>query len=557
MNRFGRLLKRRAIGPGAPRNAPSNLAKRVTLSAGTRPTVGGSYRRRRRWREWEEEEPSAWHAASSKFIEGGATALGSLLILGLVGYSYNAYYKAHTLAKVENAFALGYSSLELAALSRHVDPASPHSELQNAAAVEDDDDWVPREEQEVIDRIVDGTLQGQYHLVTGEKGTGKASMLLRAMRRIGGEGVAMFEAHGDPEIFRVRLGKALDFEFHEDYVGSLFSFKGPRDTTALLDIERACDKMEKIALRRKERLGRPLVLIVTGAHLVRGADGDNNGGGTDLLELLQQRAELWAASHLVTVVFVSDDYGTLERLSWQATRLRVTEVHDVPRPLALEALRAFRRARFGEALPPAAPVLAEVYARVGGRLSFLARVARAPDMLAAADAICARQRHWLLGHYWILGADLDPGGEAQQDLAAAAMLLAKALVDRDRGGDDELPQIPLHEAQQLMTNAAWIRAHDHHNIFTVTADGMVQADSVAMFNAMREVCARPGFDAHLRATLARLDEIESLQRTRELTLKDLRGAAYRATVSPAGAPDRPPDRVVSLQLVPGGDGEAG
>ncbi|KAK5637114.1 hypothetical protein RRF57_012826 [Xylaria bambusicola] len=131
---------------------------------------------------------------------------------------------------MENAFAVGYSSVELAALSRHVSATIPHSNL--TAADFEENDWVPRSEQAIIDSIVDGTIKGQYHLITGEKGTGKTSMLLKAMRRSGGEGTAMLEAHGDPEIFRVRLGKALDFEFHEDYIGSLFSFKGPRDTTA-------------------------------------------------------------------------------------------------------------------------------------------------------------------------------------------------------------------------------------------------------------------------------------------------------------------------------------
>ena len=40
-------------------------------------------------------------------------------------------------------------------------------------------------------------------------------MLIEAMQKIDGEGVAMFEAHADVEIFRIRLGRALDFEYHE------------------------------------------------------------------------------------------------------------------------------------------------------------------------------------------------------------------------------------------------------------------------------------------------------------------------------------------------------
>jgi hypothetical protein len=472
--------------------------------------------------------PWTWRAGLHKFIEGSATALGSIVILGLAGYSYHAYYKEHVLRKMENAFAVGYSSLELAALSRHVTPNSPHSDL--AAIDFTDNDWVPRAEQAIIDSIVDGTMQGQYHLITGEKGTGKTSMLLKAMRRIGGEGTALLEAHGDPEIFRVRLGKALDFEFHEDYVGSLLSFKGPRDTTALLDIERAFNKMEKIALKRKEQVGKPLVLIITSAHLVR-----DDEDGQDLLELVQQRAELWAASHLVTVVFVSDDYWTQERLMWQATRLRITTVHDVPKTTALEALKVFRADKFGEDVPAA--VLEQVYDKIGGRLSFLSRVARSDDMVRACDVICEREKRWLLSHYWILGKDLDPGGETQQDLSSAAMLLAKALVDKEkemrRAGtwSGRLPQIPIHEAQQIMTNAAWIKEHEHNNIFTINSDGMVQADSVAMQHAMREICDLPGFDEHLQATLHRLDEIESLQRTREITLKDLQeNGEYQAKI---------------------------
>ena len=52
------------------------------------------------------------------------------------------------------------------------------------------------------------------------------------------------------------LGKALDFEFHEDNIGSLFSIRGPRDASALLDIERVFNKLEKVALKRRKEVGR-------------------------------------------------------------------------------------------------------------------------------------------------------------------------------------------------------------------------------------------------------------------------------------------------------------
>lgn len=158
-----------------------------------------------------------------------------------------------------------------------------------AETLQDDDTdrshWIERDEQQKLDDIVSGKVRGQYHLLIGEKGTGKSSMLIDAMAKIDGEGVAMFEAHADLEIFRVRLGKALDFEYHEDNIGSLFSIRGPRDASALLDIERAFNKLEKVALRRRDEVGRPLIIIINSVHLLR-----DDEDGRDLLELVQQRA---------------------------------------------------------------------------------------------------------------------------------------------------------------------------------------------------------------------------------------------------------------------------
>lgn len=109
------------------------------------------------------------------------------------------------------------------------------------------------------------------------------------------------------------------------------------------------------------------------------------------------------------------------------------------------------------------------------------------------------------------------------------MVLAKALVDLEqkleKTYDPErghiLPEIPLHEAREIMTRADFIQAYDHENIFTIDSRAMVRADSVPMQHAFREICAVDGFDKHLEGTLDRIGDIESLGRTRELTIKDL------------------------------------
>lgn len=454
----------------------------------------------------------------------------------MAGYGYHRYYKHLVLKKMENAFAPGDPVLELAAMSKKI--LADFSE-------ENDPHWIRRKEQEKIDGILNGTDRGHYYLLIGEKGTGKSSMLIDAMQKVDGEGISMFEAHADLEIFRIRLGKALDFEFHEDYIGSLFSIKGPRDTTALLDIERAFNKLEKIALKRRHRVGRPLVLIINSTHLLR-----DDEDGRDLLELIQQRAEQWAASTLVTVVFNSDDFWVYERLKQYATRMEILPILDLPKTQAIAALAQYRRIYHQE--EPHSSILEEVYNKVGGRLSFLNRVAKSPDMAKTCNEICQAERTWFLNKCWILGEEMDDDVMDQQKYASAAMVLAKALVDQEKAMGTSynpekghlLPQIPLHKAREIMTRADFIQDYDHINIFTIDAQAMVRADSVPMQNAFRQICGEDGFADHLQATLDRISAIESLGRTREIVAKDLvLGSKYKVR----GRLDRGDDLTLEIQ----------
>jgi hypothetical protein len=51
-----------------------------------------------------------------------------------------------------------------------------------------------------------------------------------------------------------------------------------------------------------------------------------------------------------------------------------------------------------------------------------------------------------------------------------------------------------------------------------------------MQRAFNEICAEPGFEDFLEATLERIGDIESLGRTKELTFKDLwEGGKYKIT----------------------------
>ncbi|KXX78914.1 hypothetical protein MMYC01_205136 [Madurella mycetomatis] len=457
----------------------------------------------------------------SKMVEAAATSFASIFILGvgfaIAAYGYHKGYKYMVLKKMANAFEPGDPVLELAAIGKDL----PHP--KSAAATH----WVERPEQATVDSIVAGCEVGHYHLFIGDKGTGKSSMLLEAMRKIDGDGVAMFEAHSDLEIFRIRLGKALDYEFHEDYIGGYFSEKGPRDTTALLDIERALNKLEKVALRRRTKVGKPLVVIINQMHLIR-----DDEDGKDLIELLQQRAEQWAAANLVTMVFNSDDYWVYERLKQLATRMEVLTVEDLPKAQAIEALENYRKRYFDEI--PSQQTLDMIYGLVGGRLNFLNRVAKSKDMLAACDAIREMEKTWFLNQCWILGEEMDDDVMDQQKWAAAAVVLATALVDKEeemeRIYDPELghvlPSFPLHKG-----------AGDHDGEPTLygrlTRRQPVQHHQQR--TTFREIVAQPGFRQHLQATIDRISAIESLGRTRELVAKDLvLGGKYEIRKVPGG-----------------------
>lgn len=108
---------------------------------------------------------------------------------------------------MEHAFEPGDPVLDLAAIGK------------NSPSSHDGVHWIERNEQHKIEDIVNGDEKGRYYLLVGEKGTGKASMMIEAMRKIDGEGVSMFDCHADLEVFRIRLGKALDFgAFPEDEI---------------------------------------------------------------------------------------------------------------------------------------------------------------------------------------------------------------------------------------------------------------------------------------------------------------------------------------------------
>lgn len=444
-----------------------------------------------------------------RILESAATTLVSLLLLGVAGFSYHKYYKWLVLHKIDKSFGPG-------------DPALHLHHNRHTAGEEDQDDhhFVTRTEQAEIDAIVHGRRAGRYYLIIGEKGNGKKGMLLGAMHKNDGLNASVLDVHADLEIFRIRLGKVLDYEFAEDFIGGLFSIKGQRDAGPMLDIERAFNKLEKVAVRRRQLRGpenKPLVLIFNNMHLLRDdADGNN------LLELLQQRAEAFASAGLATFVFNSDEYWVAERLKQNARRMELMPVRDVPKAVAMASFTRLRKLLHRDA--PTQEQLDIVWRACGGRLSHLAKAARAHDIAAQCEAFLRQEKTWVLNQSALI-PDFDDDVLDDGKWQAGTFSLAQALVEEEarlaEAGEltDALVSLPLYRCRQILTRADFMQRLDSLNIVTIDTDCNVRADSHAMMQAFREICAEPDFQQNLDNVKDRCDAVESLHRTRELLWK--------------------------------------
>lgn len=442
-----------------------------------------------------------------KCSETGIITFASLAVLVLGGIVYHKIYKQNVLWKMDDSFINNESLL----LVKH---------KANTSSL-DDELWAERYNQRLIDKIINGKIKGKYYLIVGEKGTGKTSTVMESITRAEGKDCAIIDCSSDIELMRLRIGNALSFEFFEDYIGSLFSMKGPRESTPILDIERAFMKLETILVdRKKKNINKPLILVFNNSHLI----------DASLVELLQQKAENFSSSGMLTTMFISDDYWLFEKLKTFATRLHVIDFEDMKLDEATKVLKGARLKYWNEKLTD--KQCQTIYNLIGGRPQHLSHVASQIDMMKAAHMLIDNEKLWFLNHCALLGADMDDDVMESGKFATSAMLLMREFVEMDRIKKErehcndiinveKLPELPLWRARQVMTRPDYIKKYDELNIFTIGTDSSVRADSVPMMRAFHEIASHPDFDDILRETIDRISEIESLGRTREVVFKDL------------------------------------
>jgi len=471
--------------------------------------------------------------------------LGAVFVGGIV---YMKWYKQNVLNKIEDAFKPGYDpALELAKSQVHLRASGDDADEPFSDTAESWTEDLRREEQDFIDDIVHGEETGHYYMLLGPKGSGKGTMIFEAMAAIQADGVSMCDAHPDLEVFRLRLGKALNYEYNEDTQTGLFQRRDPREGGAPLDIERAMNKLEKVALKCAKDRGKPLVLIINNIHFFQ-----NDEEGRNVILQLQQKAEAWAASGVLTVIFNSDDFWPFHVMRKHASRMQVVNIGDLSFG---DSIQAAQRIRHRVSRPPAgADEFKEAIKYVGGRLSFIIKVARARDMVSAARHLLEIEKGWLLSRIGLI-EDCDDDVMDEQKWSSCSWLLLEAFVkqyresERERAeaiergetteeeaGELPLPTISYYRCRQIMTRADFMEDLDRANIIAVDVEHNVRPDSMLILRAAMEMVEEDRFDEMLESVRDRIDAIESLHRTRELTFKDMeKGDVIRLSVDKGGA----------------------
>lgn len=179
---------------------------------------------------------------------GAETALGAsagVILLGLAGLGYNAWYKEQVVRKMEKAFDAGYDPVLALVQSGE---ASNAKEGQLAhVRVED------RLEDDLVRRILRGEERGRYFLILGPKGSGKTTSLIQAMADQSADGVAFFEGHSDPSIVVDRFSESINYSLYRDYLGNLVGLSDLQNMSTFQNLERALHKLEAALIRRRKR----------------------------------------------------------------------------------------------------------------------------------------------------------------------------------------------------------------------------------------------------------------------------------------------------------------
>ncbi|KAK0560230.1 hypothetical protein OC844_003895 [Tilletia horrida] len=543
---------RRTVPAVLARRAPDTSSSRRGLARSTRSRAQHEEGHQRQHRQQGGGGGDGEGKRSAPFAffnsTGFETAMGAsvgVLLLGVGSLAYMSWYKRRVIRKMITAFDPDFDPVIYLA-QQGIEVAKVHLEPE-------------RTEYEVIRNIIGGKEAGHYYLILGSKGTGKTTMLVDAMGEIQADGCAYFDAHSDPAITVDRFSESINFAMNRDYLGNLLGLTDLSGMNSFQMLERALHKLESALIQRKQKKGKPAVIVMNNAHLL-----PRDEEGEKLLTVFQQRAEKWASAGVATFVFVSQDYAVYDVLRRNSNRMDTLTVKDLSRDQAFAVLRGCRKHYFPKEPPLSDEVLDEVYKVAGGRVNLLNKLARRQDILKASDQLVEDDMQWLLSKTgiiedhdddvmdeqkwatcsWLLFTELSKRHAAFEEAAADLVSAQNAPVEEQapdisdsdivevsadptqdlvhKAGEDILPAVSLTwgEARQVMTRPDYILELDRLNMIHIDRHHRIYADNMALLRAMRRVTETEGYADKLESVMNRVSAIESLGRTRELVWKE-------------------------------------
>ncbi|KAI0343714.1 hypothetical protein BDW22DRAFT_1428263 [Trametopsis cervina] len=162
-----------------------------------------------------------------------------------------------------------------------------------------------------------------------------------------------------------------------------------------------------------------------------------------------------------------------------------------------------------------------------------------PDMIDHAKHLLVIEKAWLTSQIGLI-PDHDDDVMDEQKWSSCSWLLLREFVkihreaeerlrveiDADRKTEEALLDLPLprlsyYKCRQIMTRTDFLDDLDHASIIAMDINHDVNPDSELLLRAAREVVEEEDFDEQLDSVRDRVDKIESLHKTRELTFKDV------------------------------------
>jgi hypothetical protein len=169
-----------------------------------------------------------------------------------------------------------------------------------------------------------------FHIITGRRGTGKTTAVLRCCRDLK-EGRGMGYINVDPvsRDFGKDLGETFNFRMEEHLtifnvisqitLGSKVAETPKKDPLSTL--RRAAGALHDAAAAFKNMTGEPFILVIDSTdRLLHSSNSSGNGSSSSsdnsqVLTALLQYAEQWAEEGVVICVFIVSDEETMEKLS--------------------------------------------------------------------------------------------------------------------------------------------------------------------------------------------------------------------------------------------------